>query len=121
SEYSANNVYVEPGEDGVYDYGDVVDGLRSGNSYSTYGNLISDLTFTAETDAASATMGGELAASEGDQVTVTVRFKVPESNNYESLYGTDTGIEADNTPELDHVDLISGSVTGKVSEDQYGE
>lgn len=121
SEYSANNVYVEPGEDGVYDYGDVVDGLRSGNSYSTYGNLISDLTFTAETDAASATMGGELAASEGDQVTVTVRFKVPESNNYESLYGTDTGIEADNTPELDHVDLISGSVTGKVSEDRYGE
>lgn len=121
SEYSANNVYVEPGEDGVYDYGDVVDGLRSGNSYSTYGNLISDLTFTAETDAASATMGGELAASEGDQVTVTVRFKVPESNSYESLYGTDTGIDADNTPELDHVDLISGSVTGKVSEDQYGE
>ena len=28
---------------------------------------------------------------------------------------------ADNTPELDHVDLIAGSVTGKVSEDQYGE
>lgn len=121
SEYSANNVYVEPGEDGVYDYGDVVDGLRSGNSYSTYGSLISDLAFTAETETDSATMGGELAASKGGQVTVTVRFKVPESNNYESLYGTDTGIDADNTPELDHVDLISGSVTGKVSEDQYGE
>ena len=121
SEYSANNVYVEPGEDGVYDYGDVVDGLRSGNSYSTYGSLISDLAFTAETETDSATMGGELAASKGGQVTVTVRFKVPESNNYESLYGTDTGIDADNTPELDHVDLIFGSVTGKVSEDQYGE
>ena len=112
---------MEPGEDGTYDYGDVVDGLRSGNSYSTYGSLISDLTFTAETDKGSATMGGELAAEKGDQVKVTVRFRVPEINNYESLYGTDTGIDVDNTPELDHVDLISGSVTGRVSEDQYGE
>ena len=121
SEYSANHVYVEPGEDGIYDYGDVVDGLRSGNSYSTYGNLISDLTFTAETDKGSATMGGELAAEKGDQVTITVKFRVPENNNYETLYGTDTGIDVNDKPELDHVDLISGSVTGKVSEDQYGE
>ena len=60
SEYSANHVYVEPGEDGTYDYGDVVDGLRSGNSYSTYGSLISDLTFTAETDKGSATMAANL-------------------------------------------------------------
>ena len=121
SEYSSNNVYVQPGEDGVYDYSDVVDGLRSGNSYSTYGNLISDLSFTAAAGDSSATMGGELNATEGDKITVTVKFKVPEKNNYETLYGTDTGIDADNTPELDHVDLIAGSVTGKVSEDQYGE
>lgn len=121
SEYSSNNVYVQPGEDGVYDYSDVVDGLRSGNSYSTYGNLISDLSFTAAAGDSSATMGGELNATEGDTITVTVKFKVPEKNNYETLYGTDTGIDADNTPELDHVDLIAGSVTGKVSEDQYGE
>ena len=121
SEYSSNNVYVQPGEDGVYDYSDVVDGLRSGNSYSTYGNLISDLSFTAAAGDSSATMGGELNATEGDKITVTVKFKVPEKNNYETLYGTDTGISADNTPELDHVDLIAGSVTGKVSEDQYGE
>lgn len=121
SEYSSNNVYVQPGEDGVYDYSDVVDGLRSGNSYSTYGNLISDLSFTAAAGDSSATMGGELNAAEGDKITVTVKFKVPEKNNYETLYGTDTGIDADNTPGLDHVDLIAGSVTGKVSEDQYGE
>ena len=121
SEYSSNNVYVQPGEDGVYDYSDVVDGLRSGNSYATYGNLISDLSFTAASGGNSAAMGQELSAVEGDKVTVTVKFKVPEKNNYETLYGTDTGIEADNTPELDHVDLIAGSVTGKVSEDEYGE
>lgn len=121
SEYSSNNVYVQPGEDSVYDYSDVVDGLRSGNSYSTYGNLISDLSFTAAAGDSSATMGGELNATEGDTITVTVKFKVPEKNNYETLYGTDTGISADNTPELDHVDLIAGSVTGKVSEDQYSE
>ena len=121
SEYSSNHVYVEPGEDGVYDYSDVVEGLRSGNSYAVYGNLISDLSFTASAAGGSATMGGELAATEGDEITVTIQFTVPEKNNYATLYGTDTGIQVDNTPELDHVDLIAGSVTGKVSEDQYGQ
>ncbi len=35
-----------PGTDGKYTFKDVVAGLRSGNSYSVNGELISDLSFT---------------------------------------------------------------------------
>lgn len=120
SEYSANQVWVEPGDDGQFTFSDVVEGMRSGNAYSVYGNLISDLSFTVSDGAASAGMGGELSTEKGDQLTVTVRFKAGNTNNYEKLFGTDTGIAVDNTPELDHVDLIMGHVTGKVDESQYG-
>lgn len=119
SEFSANNTWVEPGEDGQFTFQDVVEGMRSGNSYSVNGNLISDLTFTVSDQDGSAAMGQELSSVKDEEVTVTIRFQVPEKNNYETLYGTDTGIEVDNTPELDHVDLIAGHITGKVSEDQY--
>ena len=40
-------------------------------------------------------MGGELTAKDGDPVTVTIRFKVPEKNNYQSLYNTSTGLGAE--------------------------
>ena len=119
SEYSANQVWVEPGDDQQFTFSDVVEGMRSGNSYSVYGDLISDLSFTVSDGSSSATMGGELDANAGDTLTVTVRFKADGVNNYESLYNHSTGITVDNTPELDHVDLIMGHVTGKVAEDQY--
>ncbi len=119
SEYSTNKVWVEPGEDGVFDYSDVVAGLRSGNSYSVYGNLISDLEFTASANGESATMGQDLNVFENDTVTITIKFTVPEENNYQTIYGTDTGIEVTNSPALDHVDLIVGHVTGKLDESEY--
>lgn len=119
SEFSANHTWVEPGEDGEFTFSDVVEGMRSGNSYSVNGNLISDLTFTVSDKNGKATMGEELSTQEGQDVTVTIRFKVPEKNNYESLYGTDTGISVDNTPSVDHVDLIAGHVTGKVDVENY--
>ncbi len=119
SEYSANQVWVEPGDDQQFTFSDVVEGMRSGNTYSVYGNLISELSFTVSDGSSSATMGGDLDANAGDTLTVTVRFKADGVNNYESLYNHSTGITVDNTPELDHVDLIMGHVTGKVAEDQY--
>ena len=114
-EYSANYVYVEPGEDGKLDYGDVVRGLRSGNSYSVYGNLISDLEFTVN----GAPMGGETAVGGGDSAEVNISFTVPANNNYEKIAGTNTGIDVDNVPDIDHIDVIMGHVTGKVDESQY--
>ncbi len=118
-EYSSNYVYVEPGEDGEIGFGDVVNGLRSGNSWSVYGELVSDLSFTANSGGRSATMGGDLSVPKGGEVTVNISFTVPDVNNYDSLFNTGTGISVDNAPELDHVDLIMGHVTGKVAESQY--
>ncbi len=64
-------------------------------------------------------MGSELKRDKNDKVTVTVRFKVPEKNNYQTLYNTNTGISVSNKPEVDHVDLIAGHITGKVKEADY--
>jgi len=81
----------------------VVDGLRSGNSFSAMGQLISELDFRAAKGSASATMGGTLPATAGDSVTVTIRFKSP-AKNYNDV-----------TPVVDHVDLITGDVTGMIA------
>ena len=119
SEYSSNHIWVEPGADKIFSYSDVVEGMRSGNSYAVYGDLISDLQFTVSDSKNTATMGQSLAVGKNAPVTVTIRFRAGGSNNYKSLYGTDTGVTVDNTPALDHVDLIMGHVTGKVAEADY--
>lgn len=110
---------MEPGADKIFSYSDVVEGMRSGNSYAVYGDLISDLQFTVSDSKNTATMGQSLAVGKNAPVTVTIRFRAGGSNNYKSLYGTDTGVTVDNTPALDHVDLIMGHVTGKVAEADY--
>ncbi|MGN1097849.1 MAG: hypothetical protein ACI4SS_03010, partial [Clostridia bacterium] len=81
--------------------------------------LISDLEFTASANGSSATMGQALTAAKDGKITVTVRFRTPERNNYQSFFNTDTGIAVDNIPDLDHVDLIMGHVTGKVDSSAY--
>lgn len=116
SEYSCQHTYVIDTGNPV---DDVVRALRSGNSYSTYGNLIDALEFTATNDGTSATMGETLEAVKNTTVTVSIRFHVPTSNNYQTIGGTNTGIEVSNAPELHHIDLIMGTVTGKVDESQY--
>ena len=119
SEFSRNNTWVEKGDDGVYTFADVVEGMRSGNSYAVNGELISDLDFTVYNSDDNATMGEELEADKNEKVTVKIRFKIPEYNNYKTLFGTYTGLGADNTPDIDHIDLIMGHITGKVDESQY--
>ena len=119
SEFSENNIWVEPGKDGRLSFSDVVKGMRSGNSYSVKGNLISDLSFTVSQNGKTAAMGEDLTVAEGTPVDVTVKFKIPDRNNYQSLYQTNTGLNAGNTPNVDHVDLIMGHVTGKVDSAAY--
>ena len=120
SEYSRNYTYVNDAKGDGYDVHDVVAGLRSGNSFSTQGDIIDALDFTATSNGKSATMGETLAATKSDPVTITIRFRVPAHNNYKKIGSTNTGIAASDTPHVDHIDLIRGSVTGKVAEDQYG-
>lgn len=83
----------------------IVDGLRSGNSFAVQGDLINALDFTAQAGQAKATMGQDLQVKKGSDVMVVIRFKSPARNNN------------GDKPTVDHVDLIGGDVTGRISPD----
>ncbi|WP_246309507.1 DUF5011 domain-containing protein [Paenibacillus alginolyticus] len=79
----------------------VLDGMRSGKSFSVFGDLINALDYTIAGGGSKGEMGGDLQVKEGEQLQLTIRFKSPLKN-------------ANNDPvQVDHVDLISGDVTGK--------
>ncbi|SFJ73517.1 S-layer homology domain-containing protein [Paenibacillus sp. UNC496MF] len=84
--------------------------MRSGQSFSVFGDLIDALDFRIADGDANAGMGGNLQATEGDKLTLTIKFKSPETNHYESPI--DSGQSAGAKPAGDHVDLIAGDVTG---------
>ncbi len=112
SEYSRNNTWVEGNT-----FKDIVEGMRSGKSYAVYGDLINALDFKATGNGAQAEMGEHLQVTEGDLTTISIRFKSPEHNNYAQISPHDTSVT--NDVYVDHVDLISGEVTGKIDESQY--
>ena len=117
SEYSRNYTFVEPGEDKVFDFKDVVDGLRSGNSFAVYGDLINALDFSATNGKSTAVQGSDLNATSGEKVNLTIRFKVPAVNNYAKITEHDTTVS--NKVSVDHVDLICGEITGKLNTSDY--
>ncbi len=84
-------------------YESLVDGLRSGNSFSVHGDLIDELRFTANASGDTAEMGSELDVKKGKTVRVAVRFHVPAANNN------------GDAPKVDHIDLVRGNVTGKAT------
>ena len=92
---------------------DLADGLRSGKSFAVTGDLIDALDFRAKGKSEEVEMGDTLKVQKGEEVTLTVRFKSPEVNNYQTLFSTDTATT--NEVAVDHIDLISGEVTGKIS------
>ena len=96
-EYAKTYVWADTtqGTDGI------VAGMRSGNSYSVTGGIIDQLTFTAGTRHRSATMGQRLIARRGDDVTITVTFRVPATRNHTT------------PPQVDHIDLIHGRTHAK--------
>ncbi|GFZ87299.1 hypothetical protein GCM10008018_36910 [Paenibacillus marchantiophytorum] len=112
SEYSRNITWVEGNT-----FKDVVEGMRSGKSFAVYGDLIDALDFKATGDGSQADMGGNLQVTEGDLTTISIRFKSPEHNNYASISPHNTSVT--NDVKVDHVDLISGEVTGKLDVGQY--
>ncbi|SFE69057.1 protein of unknown function [Paenibacillus algorifonticola] len=79
----------------------VLDGMRSGKSFSVFGDLINALDFHVDGAGSKAEMGGNLQVKQGDDMTLTIRFKSPDKNNNGDAV------------QVDHVDLISGDVTGK--------
>lgn len=107
-EYSRNYTWVEGNT-----MKDLADGLRSGKSFAVTGDLIDALDFRAKGKSEEVEMGDTLKVQKGEEVTLTVRFKSPEVNNYQTLFSTDTATT--NEVAVDHIDLISGEVPGKIS------
>jgi hypothetical protein len=109
----------------------IIDGMRAGNSYSVNGNVIGpDLVFRARVAPGRGnaygnsdvwkTMGETLVVRPGDKVTVEMEITVPAKNN--SPYSFDNPLllqlgthQPLNKPSLDHVDLITGDITGVIA------
>lgn len=89
----------------------LLDAMRAGKVFGTHGDLISALDFRVTSTAGSGEMGSEVTARSGETLTITVRFKTPDRNNFEYRIGS--GIPANVKPVVDHIDLIAGDVTGR--------
>jgi hypothetical protein len=80
---------VDKNKDGIYTQEDIVNALRSGNSFSVHGDIINDLDFKVFHGSSTrnrsnnnfATMGETLIVEKGDKITIQIRFKTPDDNN----------------------------------------
>ena len=99
----------------------IVDGMRSGNSYSVNADIIGpDLVFRARgRDDDWKTMGETLVVRPGEKITVEMTMTVPAKNNSPYSFNNpllqQVGIHQPlNKPSLDHVDLITGRIAGVI-------
>lgn len=98
----------------------VFDGIRSGNSWHVMGDLIDELQFTAKSKNKTAMMGQTLKVKKGEWVTIKIKVHDPNTPNHcpldmDNPSLAQVGISQPlSMPELDHVDLIAGTITGNV-------
>jgi hypothetical protein len=100
----------------------IIDGMRSGNTYSVNAEIIGpDMMFRAkgEGDFEWKTMGETLVVRPGEKITVEMQMTIPTRNNSPySFYNPlllQVGVKQPlNKPSLDHVDLITGDITGEI-------
>ena len=81
----------------------VLDGMRAGNSFVTTGDLIDGLKYTIKSGKKTATMGQSFQAKPGKRVTITISIHSPKQN------------ANGDKPNVNHVDLIVGNVTGRLA------
>ncbi|MFG1347110.1 hypothetical protein V5F59_19635 [Xanthobacter autotrophicus DSM 431] len=104
----------------------VVDGVRSGNSFSVQGDLITgELSYKAEVigyaAAGTAKMGQTLVVPRGRSVKLTLEVNLPTGTNNSPYSFANPSLkqigvtEPLNKPTLRHVDFIRGDVTGLVA------
>jgi len=98
-EYSKTYVFAESSHDSI------LAGLRAGRIFVTTGDLVSELDVTASAGGGVAMIGESLTVEKGQDVTVTIAFLDPETNN----------ANGDN-PAVARVDLIRGAVTGPAND-----
>lgn len=100
----------------------VFKGNRSGNSWNVQGDLIDELQFTASSQGETAMMGQTLKVAKGKPVTIKIKVRDPETPNnspfeFNNPSLAQIGIEQPlNMPELDHIDVIGGTITGYAPE-----
>ena len=99
---------------------DILNGMRSGNSFVVQGDLIRGLDFTAKASGPEAHMGEKLVVGPNQKVKIKVRVYLPDVNNNCPYANANPALaqvninQSLNRPVLHHIDLIGGSVTGKV-------
>lgn len=87
---------------------DIVDGLRSGNTWVVNGDLIDSLIFTVKNSSGKhQMMGGTLEVKAGSSVDITIKARNPQQNN--------NTFSDYRKPKLSHIDLIQGTVSEKIS------
>jgi hypothetical protein len=94
-QYAKTYTYVDqPTDEGL------VDGMRSGNVWVVNGDIVNGLKYTIGDGRRTATMGETLNVKAGKTITVSIAVRSPKVNSN------------DDRVRLDHVDVISGDVTG---------
>jgi len=80
----------------------IVDAMRAGRGFIVNGDLVDGLRFKVSDGTRAATMGGTLRVKSGTPVTVTIAYRSPRMN------------ANGDRPKVDHVDVITGRVTGRI-------
>jgi RecQ family ATP-dependent DNA helicase len=103
-EYQKDWVFAKRSRHGAASLNDIVDGMRSGNSFFVQGDLIDHLGFTVSQGRSKAGMGGTLVVDGHRKirrpVEITIKLRTPSFNNN------------GDKPAVDHVDLIAGEIKG---------
>ncbi|WP_169090612.1 S-layer homology domain-containing protein [Paenibacillus sp. PL91] len=125
-EYSKNYTWIKGN-----DMQAVLEGMRSGKSFSVHGDLINALDFNIANETSKGEMGQDFKVKEGDPLRLTIRFKSPQTNNYAVIKSDDPSVnekythtsDITNAVNVDHVDLIAGDVTGMTTPgtDEYNK
>jgi hypothetical protein len=84
-------------------YDEVLEGLRLGRMFAVAGDLVTALDLEAASGDRRARVGEALVATAGSPVTVTIRFRDPDTLNH-----------GGHNPQVARVDLITGDVRGRL-------
>ncbi len=88
--------------DGSYSLNEIADAMRAGRSFFVHGDLVNVLEFTMSQGGRKAEMGGTLKVNRNEPVQVVIKYRSPAVN------------ANGDAPVVDHVDVITGQVTGKI-------